>query len=252
MTNSIEIVEVDRTTLYYNKYDTRLRLAVPGIGFTRYYSSAEQLWIRVLEEKDHYDSNGYRIRSSLFTPVPSPLSQLNKTQCYKLIEIAQAFNQLTQTNDKVKIVNQSNSLFAYFNLADIGILQAVTIVADQCQAPITLAEHITEVHPEVKYTSDPPRHQYRLYARELRLEDSVKFREDLLGFLKKHENILFPSAAFWVWLKDQGGPANFYYWTHSHIKSTYYIDFDNPSSHILIALAYPELAGKKYQLVHRT
>lgn len=235
-----KINQIDRTTLYFNKWDSRVKIEVYAIGYTKYYRNSSHFMLSVKQQQETYKREGY-MRDYTFQHITKDISDTaflsNKT-----------FTELSdEVGNKIKINRSTHSIFLYFNLSDTDTLNKILNAVQTVGLTIEQCDNITETHPDIIYTNSEPEKKYRLYSKSRSLSNIESYRSELRDFFVANPGIT-PSPSFDKWMTNY---TTKWSWDYSAIKSSFYVEYDLPANHVLISLCFPELVGKQFQMVLR-
>jgi len=216
-----------RNTEFYNKYTYRAKLSIPGLGYTYYVKTLEELVDRVHEK-------GYR---------RIPLSR--KTDVVANLEKLCAFVDWRNTHKKPGHVTfrvEQDSAAVYSN--DLELLLTLKEFCPDIKTTKTQLEQFAGT----KYFINKPKHNYRIYLKSAYIKDK-NFIKDLADTVKKSKELV-PSNALNYWLKSFN-PNNSQLWRYTYTSSTHSIDYDNESTLSYLMLMYGDMLGKRYKLEKR-
>lgn len=219
-----------RDNNYYNKYEFRMRVEIPGVRYTWWCKNPEDLDAKLAGKSKSYGS----VRKDDIQTVTDNL------QALKAIIIIQ--NTRKKHKDLgVRIESKTVAIFSN----DLSVLKALeNIIGNQYSYDYTQVQ--TSQYAGVKHFVNEPKHSYRVYLRSKRVEDG--FREDFKKTLNRHTE-LSPSNALQTWLTKSD--KRWGSWSFRYTSSAHFIDYNDESTLSYLALMHGELLGKKYKLEKR-
>lgn len=217
-----------RDQLYYNKYEFRARVTVPGLRRGYYYDPEE------FEKNFNGNKLWGRLGDSERETIKQHMPEIKAVLQFRLDH---------KKNKQITIRMEGNTMAVFHNDLDFlhkqfdGLVGATT---DYTQAE-------TSSFAGVKTFVNEPKHKYRIYFRSKRVPDT--FRESVSKTLSANEN-LRPGPSFKQWL-NQKPSSGWRSWYHNYLSSNYFIDYDEESYLSYFALLHGEVLGKKYKLEKR-
>jgi len=97
----------------------------------------------------------------------------------------------------------------------------------------------------VKYFAQDPKHSYRVYLKNMRVDNNVL--KDLENTLRSKKDELTPCRSLKAWLSDRDKNS----WRSRFMYSYYYIDYDNEQMLSYLGLLHGEYLGKVIKLEKR-
>lgn len=216
-----------RDSLYYNKYEYRLRLNVPGARYTYWCKKPEDLDNKLVGKGPKYGN----VRQEDITTVTQHLPALK--------EVVNLY--IKRKADKsFSLRLEGNTLSVFAN--DLAVIDTIK---NQLGPTYSLdCTHAQTVgFSGTRYFVKEPKHKYRVYLRSKRVDDN--FHNELRNFFSTQKK-LYPSSALRQWYNRDGKHYGIWYfrWT----SAAHYIDYDDESTLSYLALMYGEVLGKKYKL----
>lgn len=225
----MNIIQIERNKLFYNKFCYRVVLKYLGIRFISNCKDLDHFKRKIKNAKSHRSIGWYRM------PVPK-LTELNLELCEKLIGF---YNQYS-SNKEVTFLHDHVSLSVYTSNLDIirelyhldsnlGITQAIP-------AP-----------PQTMYFAKEPKFAYRVYMKGIKVTDS--FIADLQNFTKRYEHShdIQVCQALTRYIDSSHWKKRYY----SYLSNNYFIDYNDPGTLTLMHLLFNECLGKNYKLEKR-
>lgn len=219
-----------RDSIYYNKYDYRMRVTIPCVKYTWWCTKPEDLDVKIQGKHRGYGG----IRKDDLQTVKDHESAL-KT----LIKL-----QTEKKKSKKFSVRIESGVVAFFS-ADLSVLQDI-----EKQFGTSYKCDFTQVQTSqfagVKHFVNEPKHKYRVYLRSKRVSDT--FHVELRDTINRQKS-LYPSTALKRWLSNDGKRYGIWYFRWS--SSAHFIDYDDESTLSYLALMHGDVLGKKYKLEKR-
>lgn len=219
-----------RDTLYYNKYDYRLRIAIPGLRYTYWCKTPEELEDKLNNPKHSY----YKVRKEDIHAVTENLIPLKE-----IITIVK--ERKKDSNYTCRLEGNTLAIFS----TDLTVLETLKKrVGERFALDCTLAQ--TSGYSGVKYFVNEPKHKYRVYLRSKRVDEN--FHLELRSMFKTQKK-LYPSNAlkFWFNSDSKSRGAWHFRWT----SAAHFIDYDDESTLSYLAIMHGDILGKKYKLEKR-
>ena len=215
-----------RDSQYYNKYEYRMRVKIPGVRYTWYCKNVEDL-----EKKIQGKAVGW--------------SSVRKEDLPTVIDNQEALKlviklQHSRRNTKDLGLRVEGHTVAFFsnNLKTLQDIQTELGGGYSCD----YTQVQTSEYSGVKEFVNEPKHKYRVYLKSRVIEEkTVKDLKDLF----QRTPSLYPSTALKAWLDRNQG------WYHRCTSSSHFIDYDDESTLSYLALMHGDLLGKKYKLEKR-
>lgn len=219
-----------RDTLYFSKYDYRLRMHVPGARYTWYCKRPSDIDRKLNGTFGRWGD----IRKDDVQTVLDNLPAL-KTIVEVTIE--------RKKNKNFSMRLEGNTLAIFSNDLDF-LTKLQDRIGTKYRLDCSMAQ--TSGYSGIKYFVNEPSHKYRVYLRSKRVEDT--FHTELRGTLSRTKT-LYPSNALRRWVNNDSKRYGIWYfrWT----SSAHFIDYDDESTLSYLALIHGEILGKKYKLEKR-
>jgi len=219
-----------RDTLYYNKYEYRLRISIPGIRYTYWCKKPEELDEKLNTPMKSY----YKVRKEDVQTVTENLIPLKEV-------IAIVNERKKDSNYSCRLESNTLAIFS----TDLAVLEAFKKrIGEKFALDCTLAQ--TNGYSGIKYFVNEPKHKYRVYLRSRRVDDS--FQAELRDMLKLQKK-LNPSNALKFWCNADKN--NHHHWWFRWTSAAHFIDYDDESTLSYLALMHGNILGKKYKLEKR-
>lgn len=219
-----------RDTMYYSKYEYRLRMGIPCCRYTYWCGCPEELDIKLSGKSKSYGN----VRKDDIKTVTENLPALKEViKLTKERKLHKNFT-LRLEGDVLAVFANDTALFD-----DIKQRIGQQYVLDSTKAE-------TAGYSGVKYFVNEPKHKYRVYLRSKRVEDD--FHSDLRDMFKNQKK-LYPSNALRYWLNKD--PKRYGLWIFRWTSSAHFIDYDDESTLSYLALMHGSVLGKKYKLEKR-
>jgi hypothetical protein len=226
----------ERPSLYYNKYNYRLRLYYHGISLSYYCTSKEALENKVFEYRERWGG-------------------LNIEPIVKFVEWRTKLIKGTAT---IRIENDTASIF--FN--DFAVVREL----ENTGARFDYTEISNTVPVGVKYFDREPKFKYRLYFKSKKVKDN--FADDLRDFVKRYENTTSPfkpSKSLHEWYQEDHpippGRASSLYgntgwgwnnnWKRQFLSSHFFLEYNQESMLTIFSLNFSGVVSKILKLEKR-
>jgi hypothetical protein len=212
---------------FYNKYDYRMRVKIPGVRYT--YTCKQSV---DLDRKIAGKFKGYgNIRKEDLKTVVDNVSALKA-----IIDL-----QLSRKDKNIGLRIESSTVALFSN--DLQALHDLkSTIGLQYQYNVTQAQ--TSEYAGIKEFVNEPKHKFRVYLKSRRVSDT--FVTELIQLFARTPN-LHPSNALIQWIS----PKQRYAWKQRYSSASYFIDYDDESTLSYLALMYGDMLGKKYKLEKR-
>ena len=212
---------------FYNKYDYRMRVKIPGVRYT--YTCKRSV---DLDRKIAGKFKGYgNIRKEDLKTVVDNVSALKA-----IIDL-----QSSRKDKNIGLRIESSTVALFSN--DLQALHDLkSTIGLQYQYNVTQAQ--TSEYAGTKEFVGEPKHKFRVYLKSRRVSDT--FVTELIQLFARTPN-LHPSNALIQWIS----PKQRYAWKQRYSSASYFIDYDDESTLSYLALMYGDMLGKKYKLEKR-
>lgn len=218
-----------RDTPYYNKYDYRLRVSMPGLRYTYWCKTPDELDYNLNNPANNY----FKVKTADIPAVTKNLVSLK--------EVISIVNGRTK-NSNYSCRLESNVLAIFAN--DLSVIDALkTRIGQEYALDCTYAK--INGFSGVRYFVNEPKHKYRVYLRSKRVEDDfvTEFRD-----MVSKQKTLYPSPALKRWLNHTKKRVT---WNFKWTSSAHFIDYDDESTLTYLSLMHGTMLGKKYKLEKR-
>jgi hypothetical protein len=219
-----------RDILYFNKYDYRIRMEIPGARHVYWCKKPEDLDTKINNPSSSY----VKIRKDEIDKVKENLSGL-KT----LIEVSNE-----RKNSKNYTVRVEGNVVAIF-ANDLQLLDSITNRIGSGYK-LDCSQAVTSGFSGTKYFVNEPKHKYRVYLKSKRVEDTLPNElKETFRVQKK----LYPSFALkrWLYQTNKNYGAWYFRWT----SAAHFIDYDDESTLSYLAIMHGNILGRKYKLEKR-
>jgi len=226
----------ERSTLYYSQYQYRARLTLNGVNRTYYTKSFEDFKKRLEQQMKSHRNH---------TRVLNELQAIDLPSIERYIEFK---DKHTSTKPKQLMIRVESNTAAVFS-NDLNLLKTIETIAPGV-GTVDYTEVDQSIPQGTKYYKEKPKHNYRVYVKSKRIEDSTK--EALRRFIDRYKDtdtVVVPSGAFKQWLDP--GIKSTWYWNTNYMSSHYYLDFDQESTDTLFSLMFGELIHRRFKLEKR-
>lgn len=219
-----------RDNHFYNKYEYRMRVKVPGVRYTWWCKTPEDLDAKIKGNDKKYSF----IKKQDVSEVSVHLHALKTI--IKLQEDRKKTKDLG-----IRIESETIALFSN----DLSKLQDIAKQFGSMYSP-DYTQVQTSQYAGVKHFVEEPKHKFRVYLRSKRVEDD--FLKELEATLNRQKQ-LYPSTALKRWLSRDG--KRWGIWHFRWTSSAHFIDYDDESTLSYLALMHGDVLGKKYKLEKR-
>lgn len=218
-----------RDSLYYNKYEFRMRVKIPCVKYTWYCKKPEDLDTKLQGKFNNWGN----VRKEDVNVVRDNLTALKA-----LVTLQK---EKKKRNIGIRIESNTVAVFSddLNSLKSLESILGITYSYDYTQVE-------TNPYAGVKYFVNDPAHKYRVYLKSKKVSDT--FHIELRDTIQRVKS-LYPSGALKRWLSNDGKRYGIWYfrWT----SSAHFIDYDDESTLSYIALMHGDVLGKKYKLEKR-
>lgn len=213
---------IDRTTLYYNKYEYRVVVKSPHMFYTWYCDTIDDFRERITEATNEFDNSKlYRFR-------PRPIEDWE----YELIENILDLQQKYKSTKELTCRREGQSCCIY--TSDIKIVNKILSFYPEAET-----NQVTLMPTGVMTFKREPPAKYRAYTTNKKMP--VGFKEEFIEYLNRTPDIK-PSDSFYAYLHR---PSQYHLpW----LWDKYYIDYNDEKNLMMIMLMFPGMIGKKYKL----
>jgi len=215
-----------RDSQYYNKYEYRMRVKIPGVRYTWYCKNVEELEKKIQGKAVGWSS----IRKEDLPPVID-----NQEALKTVIRI-----QHSRTKTKDLGLRVEGSTVAFFSNTLQTLKDIQTELGGEYSCDYTQVQ--TSEYSGVKHFVGEPKHKYRVYLKSRKVEET--FSRELQSLFKRTPS-LHPSNSLSIWLTRHS------HWKYRFSSASHFIDYDDESTLSYLALMHGEMLGKKYKLEKR-
>ncbi len=239
-----------RNKLWYRKYQYRAKFILPGINrtyncktFLAFLKKIEKLIVdTTISGRQNWRLSNDPNYTSHF------LAEINS------IDLDAIDNYLTWChNNKQQIIVRTEDNTASVFSNDLALLKTLEDISPSVKHLISYTIADASVPDGVKHFEREPKHQFRVYLKSARLEpNKITFHDDLKDFIQRYKGTqseMFPSGSLRKWLERRG--TGFSQWEHRFCFEHFYIEFDEPSTHALLALMFSDMISAHYKLEKR-
>lgn len=213
---------------FYNKYDYRMRVKIPGVRYTYTCKKSDDLDRKIAGKFKGYGN----IRKEDLKTVVDHVSALKA-----IIDL-----QSSRKDKNIGLRIESNTVALFSN--DLQALHDLkSTIGLHYEYNVTQAQ--TSEYAGTKEFVGEPKHKFRVYLKSKRVSDT--FTSELSQLFARTPN-LHPSNALTIWLNPNNRR---YVWKQRYSSASYFIDYDDESTLSYLALMYGEMLGKKYKLEKR-
>lgn len=224
---SFKLTTEQRSALYYNKYEYKVRFKVKAIGRSRYCKNIYQFNRKIKDLK----SKGWM----LYDISPEDLLVIKKFLNWK------------DTVDKSKLMIRLdiNSFSVYSN--DLAFLRDIhTNLFNLAPAKFSKV-YATGIKGVIYFKRTPPS-RYRVYFKFTKVsEDFNVLLKEFMERYKDTDTPFIPNKALTTWLEN----SNRSLWYKIHVSQAFSIGYNNESDLVLLMLIIPEVLGQSFKLEKR-
>jgi hypothetical protein len=242
-----------RSILWYKKYQYRAKFYLPGINRTynckNFLAFLERLERQVVDVTESGKQNWRLVNDPNYdTHFLSEINSIDLDSIEKYLEWRDA------NKEQSLIRSEMNSASVFSN--DLALLRTLEDICPTLRGNITYTTADPSVPTGVKYFVKEPKRKFRVYLRAVRLDPGkLTFRDDLKDFVLRYKNTkseMFPCSSLKNWLFGQT-TSRFGYsqWRLKYCSDHFYLEFDEPSTHALLALMFSDMLSSHYKLEKR-
>ena len=222
------IKQIDRTELYFKKYQYRATIFTQGLMWVRSCKTIERFKYRVTKRYEEWEATKDRYPNGWYR---EPLSL--EDHDLKLIEdIINIKDNLAGAD--IQFRHEQDTLSLYTN---DGNLINLLLNHD----PRWNVDQVIPSPDGVKYFKKDPPAKYRAYMSNNKVESD--FCEEMLEYLNRTPD-LEPSNAFYEFLHRR---VNYRY-SHIWLWNNHFIDYNDERNLMMMKLMFPKAIGKTYKL----
>lgn len=222
--SKLKAKSVDRTTLYFNKFEYRVVLKSPNMFYSWNCKTIDDYRNRISEACADYDN---KLPPRGWRPKPNV-----EDWEYDLIENILNLAQKYTVKKDLAFRREHTTCTVY--TSNTGIIREILAFAPDAK--------ITQVSlmptGVLTFKKDPPA-KYRAYMTNAEMPN--EFKEEMLSYLERTPDIT-PSDAFYAFLNRK---SKFY---RTRLWDTYYIDYNDDKNLMMMTLMFPGALGKRYKL----
>jgi hypothetical protein len=228
----------NRKILYFNKYQYRAKFAIPGMYHLWHNRTPEDLDYTI---NQHINLPGARSTTWGRRHYSMDLLDNRILLMTILMWIQDNKDSITMRIEGNNCSVFSNDIYQLKSLGDIiSTVKTTTVV------PITYTKAELYGDPEVIELLKP-KHNYRVYFKNKGIRNT-SFMKDINELLELHKNTLFPCRALRCWIDDEKHQP---VWKYNWISPSHFIEYDNESAKVLLALFLDGYLAKTYKVVQR-
>lgn len=224
---SYKLITENRSALYYNKYEYKVRFKIKLVGRARYCTDIYSFNQKIKDLRNRgWISNSYY-------PNASNISNIEKFLNWR--------NTLDKSKAMLRI--DTNSFTVYSN--DLSILTDLlnntfnTVDFKVCRSNATGESGVI-------YFKRTPPSNYRVYFKFAKVNDN--FCEVLQEVLQRYENSgspLVPNKSLKRWMNKIS------LWSRNYVSNSFSIGYNNEADLLLLTLTMPEVIGAHFKLEKR-
>lgn len=228
VSSKLKAKSVDRTTLYFNKFEYRVVLISPNMYYSWNCKTIDDYRTRIAEACSDYDSN-----KSFMRWRPKPLVEDWE---YELIEKILNLGQKYIVKKDLSFRREHTKCAIYTSNTNI-IKEILSFAPDAKITQVSLMP--TGV---MTFKRDPPA-KYRAYMTNIAVSDT--FKEEMAEYLARTPDVK-PSDALYTFLHRLHKYPRIYLW------DSYYVDYNDDKNLMMMTLMFPGAIGKRYKLEKKT
>ena len=241
-----------RSILWYNKYQYRAKFYLPGINRTynckNFLAFLQRLERQVVDVTESGKQNWRLVNDPNYDT--HFLSEINSID---LDSMEKYLAWITDNKDQTLIRSEMNSASVFSN--DLTLLHTLEDISPILKGNITYTTADPSVPTGVKYFVKDPKHKFIVYLKGVRLDPGkLTFRVVLKDFVLRYKNTkseMFPSSSLKSWLFGLSTSKFGYSWLLKYCSDHFYLEFDEPSTHALLALMFSDMLSAHYKLEKR-
>ena len=221
--SKLKAKSIDRTSLYYGKFEYRLVVKSPNMFYSWSCKNIDEYKARILEICEDYETKNIRY----WRPKPNPSDEeyelienlLNLQTKYRLKQDF-TFRRENETcnvyTSNVKIIKEVLSFYPNAEIARVDLAPAGT-----------------------KYFKKDPPAKFRAYMTNNKVP--AEFKQDMIAYLNRTSDVQ-ASNAFYTYLNR----SNHHYQTW--LWDTYFVDYNDERNLTMMHLMFPGAIGRTYKL----
>lgn len=215
-----------RPSLYYSKYQYRLRIYLDGVTLCWFSKTEKDLEARAKKHKRYTNVN---------------LDYIKKFFNWMIAEKSKKDKQCT-----IRIEHNTGAIFTN----DLNLFKSLVTMGPSTD----ITEVDLSIPAGVKYFKKNPECKYRVHLKSKRVKDDLSLK--LYNFFKRYENTgtkIKPSKALARWIIDNQSGTTFRGWTWrlQYLSSHFYFDYDDESTLTLFMLMFSDIINRRYTLEKR-
>lgn len=220
---SYKLITENKRTLYYDKYEYKVKLKIKGIGRARFHTNLESFTKRIKElQAMKWIDSSYKVTAN-------DLKMIDKFLSWKT----------TVSKPKMTYRVDTNSLTVYAN--DLKALESISKLFDLAEAKFVRA-HAVQPSGVIYFKRTPPTN-YRVYFKFGKVENNFYGNlKELIERYKDSNSPLVPSKSLYRWLNKTTA------WYTTYVSSSFSIGYNNESDLLLLKLTIPEALGQHFKL----
>ncbi len=238
-----------RSKLWYKKYLYRAKFLLPGINRTynckNFLAFLTRLERQVVDVTESGKQNWRLVNDPNYDT--HFLSEINSIDLDS-IEKYLAWRNANKNQSLIR--SEINSVSVFSN--DLALLRTLEDISPALMGNVAYTTADPSIPIGVKYYVREPKRKFRVYLRGVRLDPGkLTFRDDLKDFVLRYKNTkseMFPSSSLKNWLF---GSSFGYTWRLKYCSDHFYLEFDEPSTHALLALMFSDMLSSHYKLEKR-
>ena len=239
-----------RDKLWYKKYQYRAKFFLPGINRT--YNCKTFLAFLKKIEKQIVDTTISGRQNWRHSNDPNYTTHfLSEINAIDLDAIDKYLTWCQINKQHVLLRTEGNGASIFSN--DLALLKTLEDLSPSVKHLISYTIADASVPDGVKHFAKEPKHKYRVYLKSMRLDPGkLTFHDDLKDFINRYKGTqseMFPGGSLKKWLS--GTPTNVFQWRLRYCFKHFYLDFDEPSTHALLALMFSDMISAHYKLEKR-
>ena len=220
MTASLKLKVESRLNLYYGKYKYRVVVKEPGLWYLPKLNTIDEF-------KNAVKKHGFSNQRLYKTLTDDHYARIEKILAY-LKNFKSSFDGSFRT--------ESNTISFFTN--DDNILTSLDSIMESIKS-------VTQAMPMptgIKYMRDPE-HSYRVYLKNKR--EPIEIKSELFDYIQRTPDV-HGSKSLMCYLTMV--PKYAYLGSYTYLHSSYFIDYDDPKTLMMMHILFPGIIGKTYKL----
>ena len=222
--NKPEVDLIDyRGTLYYGKYNYRARFHLVGLRRTYFANN-------ITDYKQKLSGSRFRVDTT----------DINFDSIEQFLNWRNTNAKGSNKQAMIRVEGDTAGIFSN-NLQLLKTLENF--------ASVDYTEIDSNIPTGVKYFTNQPKYNYRVYLKSKKVDD--KFKDDLYRFIDRYkgtETVIVPSNALRNWLT---GKSKQHYWYGPYCSSHFFIDYNEDSTNSLIGIMFGDMVKRRFKLEKR-